>query len=124
MFSDRIGRRPVYLFGAIFTGAFAFPFFRLIEASIPGLPVLSMVLALAIDQLASFVRENPDKNYTLMEWGFSNQLVLLLNGHIRYEDTAGSPGSGRQSGLLVFVRGFLANPSIDFLFSTCASGTR
>lgn len=40
----------------------------------------------AIYDLASFVRENPGKNYLLMEWGFSNQLVLLSNGRIRYED--------------------------------------
>src|SRR5262249_35897999 len=29
--SDKLGRRPVYLFGAIFTGLFAFPFFWLVE---------------------------------------------------------------------------------------------
>ena len=42
----------------------------------------------AIYDLASFVRENPGKNYLLMEWGFSNQLVLLSNGRIQYEDFA------------------------------------
>jgi len=44
--SDVWGRRPVYLFGAIFTGLFAFPFFWLIETSSPGLMVLAIVLAL------------------------------------------------------------------------------
>src|SRR5262249_5423288 len=29
--SDRFGRRPVYLFGATFTGCFAYPLFRLID---------------------------------------------------------------------------------------------
>ncbi|MGE0407131.1 MAG: MFS transporter [Candidatus Korobacteraceae bacterium] len=29
--SDRLGRRPVYLFGALFTAAFAYPFFWLID---------------------------------------------------------------------------------------------
>ena len=40
----------------------------------------------AIYELASFAGRNPDKDFILMEWGFSNQLVLLSNGHIRYED--------------------------------------
>jgi len=31
--SDKLGRRPVYLFGAIFTGLFAFSFFWLVETS-------------------------------------------------------------------------------------------
>ena len=52
--SDRLGRRPVYLFGAIFTGVFAFPFFWLIETSIPGLLVLSMVLALSVGHAAMY----------------------------------------------------------------------
>jgi MFS transporter, MHS family, shikimate and dehydroshikimate transport protein len=52
--SDRIGRRPVYLFGAIFTGVFAFPFFLLIETSIPGLLVLSIVLALSVGHAAMY----------------------------------------------------------------------
>jgi MFS transporter, MHS family, shikimate and dehydroshikimate transport protein len=52
--SDRIGRRPVYLFGAIFTGAFAFPFFWLIETSMPALLVLSMVLALSVGHAAMY----------------------------------------------------------------------
>lgn len=52
--SDRIGRRPVYLFGALFTGIFAFPFFWLIETSIPGLLVLSMVLALSVGHAAMY----------------------------------------------------------------------
>ena len=52
--SDRLGRRPVYLFGAIFTAAFAFPFFWLIETSIPALLVLSVVLALSIGHAAMY----------------------------------------------------------------------
>ena len=46
--SDRLGRRPVYLFGAICTGLFAFPFFWLIETTNTGLMVLAIVLALVL----------------------------------------------------------------------------
>ncbi|MGH9752756.1 MAG: MFS transporter [Blastocatellia bacterium] len=44
--SDKLGRRPVYLFGAIFTGLFAFPFFWLVETSQTVLMTLAVVLAL------------------------------------------------------------------------------
>src|SRR5262249_31796432 len=44
--SDKLGRRPVYLFGAIFTGLFAFPFFWLVETSRAGLMTLAVVVAL------------------------------------------------------------------------------
>ena len=52
--SDRLGRRPVYLFGAIFVGLFAFPFFWLIDTSSTPLMVLSVVLALALGQAAMY----------------------------------------------------------------------
>jgi MFS transporter, MHS family, shikimate and dehydroshikimate transport protein len=44
--SDRVGRRPVYLAGAIFVALFAFPFFWLIETQQTLLIWLSIVLAL------------------------------------------------------------------------------
>jgi len=44
--SDGLGRRPVYLFGAIFTGLFAFPFFWLVETSRTSLMTLAIVVAL------------------------------------------------------------------------------
>jgi MFS family permease len=47
LLSDAAGRRPVYLFGAIFTALFAFPFFWLIETSNTSLMVLGVALALA-----------------------------------------------------------------------------
>jgi MFS transporter, MHS family, shikimate and dehydroshikimate transport protein len=44
--SDKLGRRPVYLFGAIFTGLFAFPFFWLVETSKVSLMALAILVAL------------------------------------------------------------------------------
>jgi len=52
--SDSVGRRPVYLFGSIFTGLFAFPFFWLIEASNTGMMVLAVVLALVLGHAAMY----------------------------------------------------------------------
>jgi metabolite-proton symporter len=44
--SDRVGRRPVYLGGALFMGLFAFPFFWLVDTRIPLMIWLALVLGL------------------------------------------------------------------------------
>jgi metabolite-proton symporter len=44
--SDRIGRRPVYLFGAIVTAIFIYPLFRLIDTGSVPLVWLALVIAL------------------------------------------------------------------------------
>jgi MFS transporter, MHS family, shikimate and dehydroshikimate transport protein len=54
LLSDILGRRPVYLFGAIFTALFAFPFFWLIETGNTGLLILSLVVALVIGHAAMY----------------------------------------------------------------------
>jgi MFS family permease len=54
LLSDRVGRRPVYLFGAVFTGLFAFPFFRLVETASAGLLVLAVVAALVLGHAAMY----------------------------------------------------------------------
>jgi metabolite-proton symporter len=54
LLSDFLGRRPVYLFGSIFTGLFAFPYFRLIETSREGRLVAAMVIALVIGHAAMY----------------------------------------------------------------------
>lgn len=46
--SDRIGRRPVYIFGSIWFGVVAFPFFWLLESEAPALIVLAMILGITI----------------------------------------------------------------------------
>jgi MFS family permease len=44
--SDRLGRRPVYLFGACFTAAFAYPLFVLVDTGSATLVSLAIVVAL------------------------------------------------------------------------------
>jgi metabolite-proton symporter len=43
--SDRVGRRPVYLFGAAMTGLFAYPLFLLLDTGSPLLVGLALVIA-------------------------------------------------------------------------------
>ncbi len=45
--SDRIGRRPVNIFSVVFTAAFAFPYFWLLNTEVPALIWLALVLATA-----------------------------------------------------------------------------
>jgi MHS family shikimate/dehydroshikimate transporter-like MFS transporter len=52
--SDRIGRRPVYLFGAIMTAVFAFPFFWLIGTGQPRLVTLAMLGAFLLSHGAMY----------------------------------------------------------------------
>jgi MFS transporter, MHS family, shikimate and dehydroshikimate transport protein len=44
--SDRLGRRPVYLFGACATAVFAYPLFLLLDTGSPALVALALVVAL------------------------------------------------------------------------------
>jgi MHS family shikimate/dehydroshikimate transporter-like MFS transporter len=48
--SDRIGRRPVYLFGASMTALFAYPLFWLLDTGSPPLVWLALVVALVFAQ--------------------------------------------------------------------------
>jgi MHS family shikimate/dehydroshikimate transporter-like MFS transporter len=48
--SDRLGRRPIYLFGTIFGILFAFPLFWLLETRNPTLVLLAIVIGISICQ--------------------------------------------------------------------------
>ncbi|HYZ22054.1 MAG TPA: MFS transporter, partial [Rhodopila sp.] len=51
---DKIGRRPVYMGGALFSAAFAFPFFALVGTLNPALICLAFVLVMGIGGGAMF----------------------------------------------------------------------
>src|SRR5262249_11800546 len=52
--SDRIGRRPVYMSGALFSALFAFPFFWLLDTQQPGFVWLAVVLGLGLGHGAMY----------------------------------------------------------------------
>jgi MFS family permease len=52
--SDRLGRRPVYLFGAVFSLAYAFPFFWLLETRSPAVIWLAIVLGVTVGHNAMY----------------------------------------------------------------------
>ena len=69
--SDRIGRRPVYLFGAIFSLAYAYPFFWLLGTRSTGIIWLAIVVGVAVGHNAMY---GPQAAY------FSE----LFGAHVRY----------------------------------------
>ncbi len=54
MLSDRIGRRPVYIFGALFSAALAFPFFWLVGTKEAFFIAIAFILARAVGTAAMF----------------------------------------------------------------------
>ncbi|VTU13260.1 Proline porter II [Variovorax sp. SRS16] len=84
--SDRIGRRPVYLIGAIIAAVFAFPFFWLIDAKVPALFFFAIIFGYAIALGAmfsvqpAFFSEAFDTNvrYTGVSLGY--QLANVIGG--------------------------------------------
>jgi MFS transporter, MHS family, shikimate and dehydroshikimate transport protein len=52
--SDRFGRRPVYLFGAIATALWAYPLFKLLDTASPPLVVLALVVAFVFSHAAMY----------------------------------------------------------------------
>jgi metabolite-proton symporter len=84
--SDRIGRRPVYLIGAVIAALFAFPFFWLIDSKVPAYFFFSIIFGYSIGLGAmfavqpAFFSEAFDTNvrYTGVSLGF--QLANIIGG--------------------------------------------
>lgn len=57
LLADRIGRRAVYLMGAIFTVVFAFPFFLLLDTRAPGLVWIAVVVGYVFGPTLMFAPE-------------------------------------------------------------------
>jgi MFS family permease len=52
--SDKVGRRPVYMGGALFSALFAFPFFMLVNTQSQPLIYLGLILGIAVGVGAMF----------------------------------------------------------------------
>lgn len=84
--SDRIGRRPVYLIGAVVAALFAFPFFWLIDSKVPAYFFFSIIFGYAIGLGAMFAVQpaffseafDTEVRYTGVSLGF--QLANVIGG--------------------------------------------
>jgi len=54
LLSDKIGRRPVYIFGAVFSALMSFPLFYLLGTRSPSLAAIGIVLGLAVGHAAMY----------------------------------------------------------------------
>jgi MFS family permease len=52
--SDKLGRRPIYIFGAIFSAIWAFPFFFLLDMKSPALTTLGCIIGMAVGHAAMY----------------------------------------------------------------------
>jgi MFS transporter, MHS family, shikimate and dehydroshikimate transport protein len=94
--SDRIGRRPVYMGGAIFSALFAFPFFMLVNMQSQPVIVFALILGIAIGVAAMF---GPQAAY----------FAELFGARLRYSGFAFARelGSILAGGPAPFIAGFL-----------------
>ena len=83
--SDRVGRRPVYLVGFVLLVVWAFPFLLLIDTAVPALIVLSVVvltigLGLSYGPQAAFFAELFEPRYRYSGASFAYALGAVLGG--------------------------------------------
>jgi len=123
--SDRFGRRPVYLFGAIFTGLFAFPFFWLVETSNTGLMMLAVVSALVFGHAAmygpqaSFFSELFGTRVRYSGASLGYQLASVIAGGLSpLIATSLLRRTGRSSPIAIFVIGMAIVTTVSVYFAT------
>lgn len=85
--SDRIGRRPVILFGAVGTGIWMFAFFPLLDTADPVLIGLAVIVGLVMHSAlygpqAAFFAEQFDTTVRYTGMTFSAQLTTIIGGAV------------------------------------------
>jgi MFS family permease len=108
--SDRIGRKQVYIFGAVTTGLFAFAYYALLDTAVPGLILLATLVAyffhdLMWGPLAALAAEcfTPRLRYSGASIGFQLAAVFA-GGPAPLVATAilAATGSGQAIALYIF----------------------
>jgi metabolite-proton symporter len=83
--SDTVGRRRVYAAGIILTGAFAFPYYALLNSKSAGLILLAIVISLVCHDLqygpqASLIAESFESDVRYSAAGLGYQLASVIAG--------------------------------------------
>jgi MFS family permease len=109
--SDRLGRKPIYIFGAAATGLFGFAWFAMIDSAIPGLIILAVMTSTLFHDmmwgpLAALTAEcfTPRLRYSGASIGF--QLAAVFAGGpapIIATAILAATGSGQMIALYIFV---------------------
>jgi len=118
--SDRIGRRPVYMGGALFSAAFAFPFFMLVETQSQPLIYIALILGISVGVAAMF---GPQAAYFAELFGarlrysgfaFARELGSIL---------AGGPAPTIATALLLYAGGTPWLVATYFVFLSLVTAT-
>lgn len=84
--SDRVGRRPVYLFGAVVTAAFAYPLLRMLDTGSASAAYVALVVALSLGHApmygpqAAFMSELFGANIRYSGMSLGSQLSSVISG--------------------------------------------
>ena len=84
--SDRFGRRPVYMFGAIFSALMVFPFFEILQNGPDWMIVIALILALAVGKemmsapQASMFAELFDARVRYTGFGLAREVTAIIGG--------------------------------------------
>jgi len=83
--SDLIGRRLMYGIGIVATALFAFPYFALLNAKVPGLALLAIVVSLVVHDMqygpqAALIAENFGTNVRYSGAGLGYQFASVIAG--------------------------------------------
>src|SRR6516164_5585894 len=121
--SDRFGRKQVYIFGAVATGLFGFAYYAMFNTAIPGLIILSSLIAFAFHDLmwgplAALTAESftPRLRYSGASIGFQLAAVFA-GGPAPMIATAilASTGSGQMIALYIFGCAIVSVAATAFL---------
>jgi MFS family permease len=124
--SDRLGRKQVYIFGAVATGLFAFAYYALLDTAIPGLILLAVLVSfffhdLMWGPLAALTAEcfTPRLRYSGASIGFQLAAVFA-GGPAPLIATAllAATGSGQVIALYIFGCAIVSIVATAFLPST------
>ena len=121
--SDRLGRKQVYIFGAVTTGLFAFAYFAMLDTAIPSLIILASLIAFAFHDLmwgplAALTAEcfTPRLRYSGASIGF--QLAAVFAGGpapLIATTLLASAGSGQVIALYIFGSTLVTMAATTFL---------
>lgn len=83
--SDRIGRRVMYGIGIVASGAYAFPYFDLLNTRVPGLVLLGIIVSLLSHDMqygpqAALIAESFTTNVRYSGAGLGYQLTSVIAG--------------------------------------------
>ncbi|AEA25033.1 General substrate transporter [Pseudonocardia dioxanivorans CB1190] len=128
--SDRIGRKLMYGIGVVATGAFAFPYFGLLDSKISGLVLLAIVVSLIFHDMqygpqAALIAEVFGTNVRYSGAGLGYQLAsVIAGGPAPLIAAAILASTGSSTGISWYIVGCAVVSMIALVLMPAAGATR